>query len=197
MNMLVNIAKRYIPEYIKNKKLDDLFRLTATAFQTGIPELRGLPFQDRLAEYACFTKEQAEKHLNWDGADEERKRKIDAIEGKLYQGSFRLGEDLRKKLHIKTWEQAAEALQLIYRIIGIEFRCGARDGLQCTEPDGFTVSECFFSRYYSAEVCGLISSLDRGLAAGLTGCGGLSFTQRITEGYGCCKGYFGNGSQDL
>lgn len=194
--MLVKIAKLYIPEYIKNKKLDDLFRLTAIAFQIGVPELRGLPFKSRLAEYACFTKEQAEKYLNWEGAEEERKNRIDAIKEKLYRGSFLLGDDLRKKLHIKTLKQAAEALQLIYRIIGIDFLYEEESLERSGKPHGFAVKACFFSEYYSEEVCALISSLDAGLAAGLS-CGGLSFTQRITEGCSCCKGYFGNGSQGL
>jgi hypothetical protein len=190
------MAKLYIPEYIKNKKLDDLFRLTADAFKTEIPELRGLPFQDRLAEYACFTRDQAEKYLNWEGADEERKSRIDAIEGKLYQSSFLFGEDLRKKLHIKTGEQAAEALQLIYGIIGIDFRYEREIIAGSGSPDRFTVKACLFSEYYTAEVCALVSSLDAGLAAGLS-CGRLSFTQRLTEGCSCCMGFFGAGSTDL
>ena len=194
--MLVKLAKFYIPEYIKNKKLDDLFCVTAVAFQTGTPGLGGLPFPDRLTEYARFTKDQAERCLKWEGTPEEKESRITSIEGKLYQGSFLLGEDLRKKLHIKTMAQAVEALELIYRIIEIDFCYERQDVLQNGRLDGFTVKACYFSEYYAAEVCRLISSLDAGLAAGLTGCGGLSFTQRITEGCSCCKGYFGEESMD-
>jgi hypothetical protein len=191
MNYIIKILRFYTPEYIKNKKLDDLFDLTAEAFQADVPVLRGLSFAERLAKYACFTRDQAVKVLNREGPPEDRKNRIEAIEGKLYQCSFLLGKDLRKSLHIKTWEQAVEALELIYRIIGIDFHYEGRDALQGDGQDGFTVETCYFSDYYSAEICGLISSLDRGLAAGLTGCG-LGFNQRITEGSGCCKGYFIN-----
>lgn len=196
MNYILKILRFHIPEYIKNKKLSELFRLTADAFGIEPPGLRGLPFSARLAKYAEFTKEQAERALKWEGSPEERKSRLDAVEGKLYQSSLLFGRDLRKSLKIDSRGQALEALELVYRIIGIDFRCGARDGSQCAEPNGFTVSECFFSSYYSAEVCRLISLLDTGLAAGLTGCGELGFTQRITEGYGCCKGYFDNIDDD-
>lgn len=192
MNYILKIMRFHIPEYIKNKKLAELFRLTADAFGIEAPGLCGLPFSVRLAKYAEFTKEQAERTLKWEGSPEERKSRLDVVEGKLYQNSLLYGRGLRKSLKIDSRGQALEALELVYQIIGIDFRCGARDGSQCAEPDGFTVSKCFFSRYYSAEVCRLISSLDRGLAAGLTGCGELGFIQRITEGRACCKGYFDN-----
>lgn len=48
----------YIPEFIKKKKLNELFSLTADAFQSELPELKGLSFAERLAGYALFTKEQ-------------------------------------------------------------------------------------------------------------------------------------------
>ena len=187
--MILKIAKLYIPEFIKNKKLDDLFRITAAAFECETPVLKGLPFAERLREYAVFTKGQAERYLNWEGSPEERKRRIDAVEEKLYQYSFLLGQDLRKSLHIMTQEQTFEALGIIYKMIGIDFHIGGPAGSESCGPDEFTVKECFFSRYYSAEVCGLISSLDRGLAAGLIGRSRLDFTQRITEGCGCCSGF--------
>lgn len=194
--MILKIAKLYTPEYIKNKKLDALFRLTADAFQGEVPKLRGLTFSERLAKYAGFTKEQAEKALNREGPDEERKIKIGTIEGKLYQGSFLLGKELGKSLHIKTWEQAVEALEMIYQIIGIDFLYERRDTSENSGSGGVTINECYFSEYYSAEVCRLISSLDAGLAAGLSGGGRLCFTRRITEGSSCCKGFFGKESVD-
>lgn len=194
--MLLKIAKHCIPEYIKNNKLDELFMITAGAFECEAPELESLSFAERLHEYAGFTKEQAEKCLQSEGAPDERKRRIDAVEEQLYANSLIFGQDLRKSFHIKTPEQAIEALELIYRIIGIDFKICSSDGLayggpdssDCGKPDEFTVSKCYFSSFYSAEVCRLISSLDQGLAAGLTGGGKLAFTQRITEGCGCCKG---------
>ncbi len=196
MNYIIKILQFYTPGYIKNKKLDDLFDMTANAFCTEAPVLRGLTFSERLAKYACFTRDQAERVLNREGSSEERKNRIEAFEGKLYQRSFLLGEDLRKSLRIKTWEQAVEALELIYQIIGIDFHYEGPDASRDDGQGEFTVKTCYFSDHYSAAICGLISSLDRGLAAGLTG-GELNFTQRLTEGCDCCEGYLIKESTDL
>lgn len=188
--MLLRIAKLYIPEYIKNKKLDDLFSLTAEAFQAEVPVLKGLSFEERLTKYACFTRDKAEQLLSCEGAVGARTNRIGAVEVKLYQSSFLLGKKLRKSLRIKTWNQAVEAMELIYRIIGIDFHFEGQDASHHGVTGGFTINTCYFSKYYNPEICGLISSLDEGLAAGLSGGGRLRFTQRVTEGCSCCRGYF-------
>ncbi len=176
--MLQKIMQLYIPAFIKKKKLKELFRLTADAFQSELPELRGFSFAECLSEYALFTKEQAEGCLKSGSLQEE-------IKLRLYQNSYLLGRNLRKCLHIKTWEEAAAALKVIYKLIGIDF--------QYDRQGEIIIQQCFFSKYYSGEVCKLISSLDEGLAAGLSGGGRLCFKQRITEGDSCCKGYFSGG----
>jgi len=61
--MLLKIIQIYIPELIKKRKLNELFRLTADAFQCELPELKGLSFAECLSKYALFTKEQAESYL--------------------------------------------------------------------------------------------------------------------------------------
>jgi hypothetical protein len=133
--MLLKIVKHCIPEYIKNKKLDDLFRITAGAFECGIPELKGLSFEKRLHEYAVFTKVQAEKTLQSEGSIDERKMRVDAVEEKLYQNSFLLGQDLKKSLHVRTRAQAIEALEMIYRIIGIDLHIDGLAGCGKCGPD--------------------------------------------------------------
>jgi hypothetical protein len=178
--MFFRFVLLHTPEFIKKRMLKELFRLTADSFQTEMPELGKLSFRQGLSMYEEFTEKQGERYLYWEGSPDERISRLEAVEEKLYHGSFILGQGLRKSLHIKKPEQAVEALEAIYRLIGIDFRMSG--------PDEFIVKECYFSGYYSAEVCTMISSLDEGMAAGLTG-GELSFTQRITEGCGCCRGY--------
>ena len=173
--MLTKIMGLHMPKFIKRKKLNELFRLTADAFQSGLPELQRLSFVDCLSLYALFTKEQAESYLL-------SGRPLEEVKQRLYQNSNIFGQNLRKSLHIKTWKEAAEALALIYKSIGIEY--------QYDSGGEFIIKQCFFSQYYSGEVCKLISSLDEGLAAGLSGGGSLGFNQRMTEGGSCCKGYF-------
>jgi hypothetical protein len=107
------------------------------------------------------------------GFPDERDNRSNAVEEKLYLQSFLLGKDLRKSLRIRTQEQALEALELIYKVIGIDFRVSPTADSKLGKPareenvaNEFFISGCFFSTYYSADVCRLISSLDRGLAAG-------------------------------
>lgn len=172
--MLPGITWLYIPEFIKKKKLDELFCLTADAFERELPELRGLSFMECLLEYALFTKAQAENCLQNGGP-------VDAVKQRLYKNSYIFGQNLRKSLHISTWEEAVTILMIMYKLIDIDFQYGGQGEI--------IVKRCFFSKYYSEEVCILISSLDEGLAAGLSDGGKLCFNHRITEGRDCCKGY--------
>ncbi len=173
--LLLRIMRFYTPEFIKKKKLWELFRLTADAFQSEPPELRGLSFAGCLSKYALYTREEAEGFLQSGRPPEEVRRR-------LYQNSFVFGQHLKQSLHIASRTDAVAALKVIYQLIGIDF--------QSEGQGGFTIKQCFFSQYYSAAVCRLISSLDEGLAAGLSGGGTLRFEQRMTEGGDCCKGYF-------
>jgi len=173
--MLLKIAQLYVPEFIKRKKLNELFRLTADAFQSEPPELHGLSFAECLSKYALFTKQQAESYLQ-SGCP------LEEVKQRMYQNSYVFGQNLRKSLRITTWEEVVAALKVIYKLIGIDF--------QYDRQDEIIIKQCIFSKYYSGEVCRLISSLDEGLAAGLSGGGSLCFNQRITEGGSCCKGYF-------
>jgi hypothetical protein len=164
-----------MPEFIKKRKLKELFRLTADTFQCELPALKGLSFTECLTRYAIFTREQAESCLMGGCSLEE-------VKDRLYNNSYRFGKSLRKSLHIRTLKEAVIAFAFIYKLIGID--------LQSNEQGEIIIRKCFFSKYYSGEVCKLISSLDEGLTAGLSGGGRLSFTQRITEGCSCCKASF-------
>jgi hypothetical protein len=173
MIMLLKIMQMYIPGFIKRKKINELFRLTADAFQCGLPELRGFSFEECISKYALFTKEQAERYLK-------SGRSLEELKNRLYQNFYIYGQNIRKSLRIVTWDEAVTVLKVIYKLIGIDF--------QCIVQGDIIIKKCFFSKYYSPEVCELISSLDEGVAAGLSG-GRLCFNQRITEGGSCCKGH--------
>lgn len=173
--MLIKIAQNFMPEFIKKKKLNELFRLTADAFQTEMPSLRGLNFRECLSLYAFFSREQAERYLEGRGPIEE-------VKSRLFQNSFVFGKNLRKSLHIISRQDSVAALKMIYKLMEVDFQY---DG-----QGEFIVRQCFYSNYYTAEVCMLISAMDQGLAAGISAGGKLYFTQRITDGSGCCKGVF-------
>ena len=52
------------------------------------------------------------------------------------------------------------------------------------------INRCYFSRFFSSEVCRLMSAMDAGLFAGLSNGGVLTFSCRITEGQPCCRAHF-------
>ena len=135
--MLLKIMQLYLPEFVKKKKLVELFRLTAGAFQSELPELKGLSFPEILARYALFTREQAE--IYWRNGCH-----LEEIQRRLYHNACIFGRSLRKSLRITTWEEAVTALAFIYRLIGIDF--------QCDRQGEVTIRQCFFSNYYSSEI---------------------------------------------
>lgn len=176
MNILLKIAQIYVPTFIKKAKLKELFDCTATAFNCPIPELKGLSFDECLAKYAEFTREEAEKALQ-SGHD------LHQIKQRLYQNAYRLGQNLGKSFHVTTKQDVMTMGRILYRVIGIDF--------QGTVQGEITINYCFFSQFYSSQVCQVISSLDEGVFAGLSGGRQLVFSQRITEGQNCCKASFG------
>ncbi|MDD5190764.1 MAG: hypothetical protein PHE50_06965, partial [Dehalococcoidales bacterium] len=83
------------------------------------------------------------------------------------------------ELHVRTMDEVMQACGVVYKALKIDFRGSAGGQI--------TIGSCFFSSFYTAHVCSIISSLDEGLIAGLSGGSRLEFEQRITEGKPCCK----------
>ncbi|MCE5251603.1 hypothetical protein LLG96_15450 [bacterium] len=172
MNLLLRIMQIYIPTFIKKRKIEELFNCTALAFECNIPQVDGLSFDECLEMYALFTKEVVERSIQ-QGND------MQIIKKRLYQNAFRLGEQIRKRFHVTTIEEVMTMSRILYRALKIEFHM--------TVQRDVTIKRCFFSRFYSSQVCQVISSLDEGVIAGLSGGGKLIFSGRITEGKDCCK----------
>jgi len=196
VNLLIAAADLYIPTSVRRKKLLQLYACTASAFDSVMPEVRGLPYAELLRSYAAFTAAQANRAPYGESpvirsdpisatkssrqANEESPRAdLPEIRRRLHDGAYRIGSDLRHSLHVQTASEALAAARLLYRAIGIE--------LATTATGEITVQRCFFSDFYSAPVCRLIASLDQGLFAGLSAGGRLTFTERITEGRPCCR----------
>lgn len=81
-------------------------------------------------------------------------------------------------------------MRSLYRAIGIDFAGELRGELPGGLPREVVIGRCFFSRFYSEGVCRLISALDSGVAAGISGGGQLEFYQRLSEGHECCWAQF-------
>ncbi|NPV09301.1 MAG: hypothetical protein HPY83_15245 [Anaerolineae bacterium] len=167
---LLALLSAYTPQWVRRRQLVRLLQVTAEAFEVPLPtQRRSCP--ELLEDYAALTARQAAEALR-SGQD------LAPIRERLYRGARGMGCDLRHWLHVRTPTQVMAAARLAYRALGIDLK-GFPDG-------SIVVSRCCFARHYSPEVCRLISALDAGLLAGLSGGGRLEFSQRITEGAACC-----------
>ncbi len=171
--MLYKLISLYTPEYLKKKKLIDLFNLTAEAFNVDPPSFRGLKFKEVLNRYAIFTHELAQDYLR-------SGRSIAEIKERLYRNALKWGLKLRRMLYIRSVPAALYTLKGLYRMLEIDFNYSSQGE--------FEIKRCYFQQYYSASTCQLISSLDEGLAAGLGGGGSMNFSRRLTDGHSCCHG---------
>lgn len=172
------LSARCLPPLVRKRQIGKLLRLTAEAFDAHAPSLQGLSVDESLKTFATFTRDEAEKALQ-SGKD------LGPVTSTLYHRAFALGRQCRKWFWIRDIDGAMSAARVLYGICSIDFR-GTKEG-------EVTVSRCFFSGYYSGAVCRVISSLDAGLLAGLSGGRQLSFSQRITEGSGACTGLLSEG----
>ena len=171
MIFLLRILAAFAPSALKKREMQNLFRISASAFGCAVPSIAALSFRQCLPEYARFTRSEAMK-LCSPGGDAEGARE------RLFEGGRTLGERIRRFFLIATTEEAISAMRVLYRAIGIRAR---------SEGSAMTVRHCYFSSSYAPETCGLLSALDDGIFTGLSGGGRLRFVRRLTEGYACCR----------
>ena len=172
MNVLVTLGQVYIPGWVKKRAFSELFDSTAEAFRCPVPPIKGLSLEQRLRQYALFTQSHAAEALQ-DGGD------VAAVQERLYENAYRLGARYRRWLRVRTIEDVMATGRILYRVLGIEFEGNAQGDV--------VIRRCFFSAFYSSEVCQVMSAMDRGVFAGLSGGSQLVFSARITEGHNCCQ----------
>ncbi|MGE5462951.1 MAG: hypothetical protein ACM3PS_06340 [Syntrophothermus sp.] len=175
MHLFIRALEFHTPEFIKKRTLKQLLHSTAAAFEADVPSIRALDSRECLAAYARFVQVQAEKQLRHD-------RDGKALAQRLYQNAASMGRLPGKWLPLNTVQDVMAIGRVLYRILDIDFRGNAQGEI--------VIQHCYFSRFYSAEVCRLMSAMDRGLFAGLSNGGELTFTSRITEGQPCCRAHF-------
>lgn len=154
-----------------------LLQRSAHAFGASPPRLgRWVSGDELLRAYATFSNARAELLLSGHGD-------LHAARRELWIAADRLGSRLRRLLGVRTTDDAMIAARAVYRALDIDLRGSAAGDV--------VVARCFFSSVYAPEVCALMSSLDAGLFAGLTGGRRLTFTERITEGTPACLAALG------
>lgn len=172
---MLKIMRLYVPNYIKKRTIAELLRINSEAFRCEAPDIKELSYKESLSSYALFTKEQAENYIN-------KRLPPDELKRNLSLNAYYYGRRLYKRYKIKSLKDAVRVLQMIYKHMGIDF--------ECNEQGEFSMKRCFFSQYYNAASCELLTKLEEGLAAGLTGGAVINFQQRLTENGSCCKGNF-------
>jgi hypothetical protein len=175
MNLAVALLQVYTPRALRRSKLEALFALTADAFGCQPPAPDGLSDADYLHAYATFTRTKVEDAVH-------RASDMQALADRLYERAYLFGSNLRQQLRVRSDADVMATARALYRGIGIDFH-GAPDG-------AITITQCFFSRYYTSQVCQVVSALDSGVLAGLAGGGHLTFLQRITDGNDRCLACF-------
>ena len=180
MNPTLALARLYTPTWLKKRQLAELFECTAAAFGGEAPATAGLSFDERLLEYARFTAARAEATIRRDDDPE-------ALRDRLYQNAYHLGRRLRKRLRVSNADEAMAATRLLYQCLRVDLRGPVEGEIE--------VGRCFFSQFYSSQVCQVVSALDAGVVAGLSDGGQLTFYQRITEGHDRCRARFDEGAK--
>jgi hypothetical protein len=175
MNLLVSALEIYTPNIVKKRALTQLFNHTAASFEVKVPPLAGLDLEECLAEYARFAQTHAEQRLR-DG------REVKVVAQRLYQNAVEMSQPYGRLLRLGTVADVMAIGRVLYRILNIDLQGDARGEV--------VINRCYFSHFYSARVCRLMSAMDRGLFAGLSNGGELSFSSRITEGQPCCRARF-------
>lgn len=169
----------HVPAFVKRQALVRLFAATADAFQCELPlpapSLAGLSRAQCLEHYARFTADRAEEALR-------RPDDLSELQARLYRNAYRLGRMPGWTLRAHTVDDVMVLGRFLYSVLDIDFAG--------TGAGEITVARCYFSSFYTPEVCRLMSAMDRGLLAGLAGGGELAFTERITEGRPCCRAHF-------
>jgi hypothetical protein len=159
------------PAVLRPFALRLLLRRLAAAFEVAPPVSRGLSGNDLLRAYAAFSNAQAEILLSGRGD-------AGAVRRDLWTCAHRIGTGLRRCLGVRATADAMLAARAVYRMLDIDLL-----GLPAGDV---MVARCSFARIYAPQVCMVMSSLDAGLFAGLTGGRRLTFSQRITEGAPAC-----------
>jgi hypothetical protein len=172
MNLWFKLLAVYTPEFLRKRGLQVLYDITARGLRCTAPGLNGEGYEDCLEEYALFAREQTLRALN-DGDD------ISDLRKRLFRISYKYGKKIRENLNVTSQKEVNRVSKYLYKNIYSDF--------YGNENGGFSITKCYFSQFYTPDVCKVTSAVDAGLLSGLQGGGYLVFSDRITEGKSSCK----------
>ena len=143
--------------------------LTARALGQKSQRIWTLPNAEALRVYAEFTSSNLQA-----GAD-------DPLLERMHTEAYKMGRLLRHLFLINNEARAQRLIVALYRNIGIR--------LSFESSRQLCFHRCYFSRFYTPQICQAASALDSGIICGILGLESehLHFSQRITEGCKQCK----------
>ena len=166
--LLLRFLSRRRPGRFASLEIQILLDTTARGFGVRRARVWHRPPREALREYSQFT------------VSCMRRREADP--DRLYAEAYRTGSLVRRVTGFRySWDISALVFYL-YRNIGI--------GMEGHIPGEVTVRRCRFSGFYTPEECRVMSAVDSGIIAGIAGGGRLEFTERLTQGDGCCRAVF-------
>lgn len=160
-------------EMLASLAVSHLASVIARSAGIAPPRLRG-PARCRVARFAHFSRDVVEAARAAGLAD--------ALSASLRDESLRMARRIRAYAGIRSRGRGVTFVRGLYRLVGIDMALGVEGDL--------LVRRCSFNDVYTPDVCGIMSAVDEGIIAGLTGEGSLSFAQRLTEGHDTCVGRF-------
>jgi hypothetical protein len=172
MSVRLTLLQLHLPALVRRAILRELIAAIARAFERPCPPTSGLPSEELLACAIDVSHRWSEDAL---GGAAHRSE----VEERLFSEAFALGLRAKRRLRIETEEEGLSAAGVLYGAIGVELRAGRAGAI--------VVPRCAFARTYGPGVCALMSAMDSGLIAGLTGTAGLRFIERLTEGAPACR----------
>lgn len=172
--MLLALCMKYRPECVTRLQLQVLLDTTARAFALPGKKIRSRTARGALREYAAFTG----KCMKYGKADPK----------KLREEAYRTGNLIRRITGFRKRRDIERLIFYLYR--------NMRIAMSGHIPGEIIVSRCYFGRFYSPEQCALMSFVDEGIIAGISGGGKLEFAERITEGCGRCLACFSEAEDD-
>lgn len=150
-------------------ELQLLMNLTAHALDQKPKRIWTLPNAEALRAYAEYTSSNLQTN-----ADK-------TIIKRMHTEAYKMGQLLRQLFLINNEGRAQRLITSLYHNIGIQ--------LSFCSHQQLCFQRCYFSSFYTPQICEIASALDSGIICGISGLPAkhLQFCQRITEGCNCCR----------
>jgi len=150
-----------------------LMRMTASAMKVQAPSLRGLSRKSCLQEYQRYTVSCLENRSG---------KELSAMRKAMYNKAFTVGKILGSLPGLSNDAAKTRLIKLLYRNIGIR--------ITGSLPGEIRIPRCSFSRFYTPQMCAVMSGMDAGIICGIFGGGTLTFSERLTEGCPVCRAVY-------